>query len=406
MQPPRFTIGIEEEYLLVDGRTGDLRQASSPVVDGASDDLGEQIQPELLQSQVEVATPVCASLHEARAEIVRLRSAAADAARAEGCRLTAAAAHPTARWESQRVTEKDRYRSLADGMGQVANETLICGMHVHVGVADREDRVRVLDELRPWLPVLLALSASSPYWEGRDTGLDSFRTPIFRRWPQTGMPQPFADWAELEALVAALAAAGAITDGTNLYWDLRPSWRFDTVEVRIADVCPAVDEALAIAGLVRALVWTVLSGPGPTAGPRSRSGGRSGAGRQAGPRSRSGGRSGAGRQAGPGPVSGAARPRTEVLEAAVRRAARFGLGGDLVHPVDGSLAPAGAVVDALVDHCAAGLDSLGDADLVAAGIDRIRRDGNSATRQRRAFARRQRWADVVDALADETLAGG
>ncbi|MGH9061901.1 MAG: carboxylate-amine ligase, partial [Acidimicrobiales bacterium] len=196
--------------------------------------------------------------------------------------------------------------------------------------------------------------------------LDSFRTPTFRRWPQTGMPQPFADWAEYEDLVAALVDAGAISDGTNLYWDLRPSWRFDTVEVRIADMCTTVDEAVTLAGLTRALVWRILA---------------------------------------PDQVPAPARtPRTEVLEAAVRRAPRYGLSEQLLHPVNASLAPAGQVVDALLAHCAPGLDALGDADLVAAGIDRIRTRGNSATRQRAAYARRGRWEDVVDALADETVA--
>lgn len=360
-----WRLGVEEEYLLVDRGAGDLRQDSATVRRVVRSVFGEDIDPELLRSQVEVATPVCATIDDAAAHLLRLREQVAAAAGTVDCHLVAVGSHPTARWADQEVTDKTRYHDLERAMAQVALETVICGLHIHVGVPDPDDRIRALNAARVWLGPLLALSASSPYWEGRDTGFSSFRTPVFRRWPQTGVPHAMTDWADFAALVDALVAAGAVDDGTNLYWDLRPSVRFPTVELRVADACPRLDDGLTVAALARAVVRAALD---PACTPRSKT----------------------------------ADLRTEVLEAAVRRAARHGLNGELVSPRSGRLAPARDVVGELLEWCRPALDASGDRDRAENGVERILADGNSADRQRRAYAERESFADVVALLAGET----
>ncbi|MCU4184967.1 glutamate--cysteine ligase [Acidiferrimicrobium sp. IK] len=360
-----WRLGVEEEYLLVDRGAGDLRQDSATVRRVVRSVFGEDIDPELLRSQVEVATPVCATIEDAATHLIRLREQVGAAAGTVDCHLVAVGSHPTARWADQEVTDKTRYHDLERAMAQVALETVICGLHVHVGVPDPDDRIRALNATRGWLGPLLALSASSPYWEGRDTGFASFRTPVFRRWPQTGVPHAMTDWADFAALVDALVAAGAVDDGTNLYWDLRPSVRFPTVELRVADACPRLDDGLTVASLARAVVRAALD-PACT------------------------------------PPSKTADLRTEVLEAAVRGAARHGLNGELISPRNGRLAPAREVVGELLDWCGPALDASGDRDRAENGVDRILTDGNSADRQRRAYAERESFADVVALLAAET----
>lgn len=368
---PAWGIGVEEEHLLADARSGGLRQASAEVRAAVAARFAEDAEPELLASQVEVATGVCATLDDAGAELRRLRRRLGDAAAAEGCRLLTVGTHPTARWDDQVVTDQPRYLEIEAAMGQVARETVICGLHVHVGIPGPDDRIAALDGARPWLAPLLALSASSPFWQGADTGFASFRTPVFRRWPTTGVPPPLGDWGGFEHLAATLADAGAAEDATHIYWDLRPSVRYPTVEVRVADACPRLEDTLLVAGLARAVLRTAA---GPDHG---------------------------GVAAG-GP--GARDLPTPVWEAAVRGAARHGLTADLVHPATGRPAPAGEVLDALLAWCRPALEAAGDDQLVDAGVRRVLRGGTSAERQRAALARRGEWADVVDLVAGEALA--
>ena len=360
-------LGIEEEYLLVDEAGGDLRHDGATVQRVVRAVYGEDIDPELLSSQVEVATPVSGGLEEAAAHLERLRRQVGAAAASVGCGLVAAGSHPTARWADQEVTDKERYLDLERAMAQVAQETVICGLHVHVGVPDPDDRIRALTAVRRWLGPLLALSASSPFWEGRDTGFASFRTPIFRRWPQTGVPAEMASWAEFAGLVDALVDAGAIEDGTNLYWDLRPSVRFPTVELRVADACPRLEDTLTLAALARAAIRAAVDRDCP-------------------------------------PPAGMQAPdlRTEVLEAAVRHAARHGLGGELVSPSSGRPAPAADVVGELLDWCRPALEAGGDRERAEEGVARILAGGNSAARQRRAYSVSQSAAEVIRLLVAET----
>ena len=360
-------LGIEEEYLLFDAAGHGLRNDSETVRAVVAARSGDDVDPELLQSQVEVATAVHHDIDDAAAELRRLRHAVGAAALEAGCRLAAAGCHPSARWRDQEVTDKDRYHHLLEVGGQVASETMICGLHVHVGIPDPDDRIRAANAARRWLGPLLALSASSPFWEGRDTGFASFRTPVFRRWANTGVPGTFSDFDDFSRLVDDLVAAGSIDDGTNLYWDIRPSVRFPTVEVRVADACPRLDDTLVIAALVRAVLRSAID-PGTR----------------------------------PPAAGSAATPRVEVLEAAVRHAARVGLGETLVHPGTGRLAPAADVVAALVEWCRPALEAFDDLTLVEHGVTRILGTGGASGRLRAAYARSGDLDDVAALLVAET----
>jgi carboxylate-amine ligase len=251
-----FTVGVEEEFHVVDAKDLELCSAVRSVLGSARQRLGDQVNPELLDPQIEVETSVCSTLSEVRGELSALRTKLASAAEDAGSRVLASGTHPFSGWERQGVTPKPRYRQLADDYGQLAREQLLCGCHVHVAVHDPQAIVEVMDRARPWLAVLLALSANSPFWEGVDTGYASYRTVVFGRWPTTGTPLPLGSRQAYDSLVEDLLASGVIRDVGALYWDLRPSARYPTLEFRVADVCPTVDETVMLAGLVRSLVRT------------------------------------------------------------------------------------------------------------------------------------------------------
>ncbi|WP_288928442.1 carboxylate-amine ligase [uncultured Maritimibacter sp.] len=250
---PSFSIGIEEEYLLVDRETGDLAEAPEALMEACKADLDEQVSPEFLQCQIEIGTNVCADVGQAREDLIRLRSAVARHAADHGLAPIAAACHPFSDWKEQHHTDKDRYNDLRRDLGGVARRLLICGMHVHVGIPDQEDRIDVMNQLSYFLPHLLALSASSPFWQGEDTGLASYRLTVFDNLPRTGLPPQLWSWAEFQRSVDAIVDLGLIEDASKIWWDLRPSAKFPTIEARICDVSPKVETALTIAALVQCL---------------------------------------------------------------------------------------------------------------------------------------------------------
>ncbi|HGG06425.1 MAG TPA: carboxylate-amine ligase, partial [Aliiroseovarius sp.] len=229
---PPFSIGIEEEYLLVDRETLELAQAPEALMQACGEALEGQFSPEFLQCQVEIGTRVCANVSEARADLRRLRSTVARLAAEHGLAPIAASCHPFADWKHQHHTNKDRYNALRKDLGGVARRLLICGMHVHVGIPDRETRIDIINQLTYFLPHLLALSASSPYWQGEDTGLASYRLTIFDNLPRTGLPPQFSGWSDYERSVSALTDLGLIEDSSKIWWDLRPSAKFPTIEAR------------------------------------------------------------------------------------------------------------------------------------------------------------------------------
>ena len=253
-----FTLGVEEEFFLVDPNTRRPVPAAADVLPGARARAGgeEDVQPELLQSQIEIGTAVCHTLGEVRAELERLRGSVSEAAAAVGCAIAAMGSHPFASHEGSPVTPKPAYLRLEHDYRLVTHEQQVCGCHVHVGVADPEIAIQVVNAARPWLPVLLALSANSPFWQGRDSGYASFRSEVWKRWPTAGTPGLFGSRAEYDQLVHDLLAVEAIDDPARIYWDVRPSARYDTVEFRVSDSNLTIDDSVMIAALVRALVKT------------------------------------------------------------------------------------------------------------------------------------------------------
>lgn len=251
---PSFTIGIEEEYLLVDKQTRDI--ASDPpraLMEACEAALPGAVSPEFLRCQIEIGTPVCPTIEAARNELARLRRTIAEQADAFGLAPIAASTHPFAEWDRQPHTDKDRYNELAESMQVVVRRLLICGMHVHVAIEEEVERIDLFNQLPYFLPHLLALSTSSPFWRGRKSGLKSYRLAVFNEMPRTGMPPAFDSPGEYHRTVDVLVKAGLIEDGTKVWWDLRPSARFPTLEMRVTDVCTRLDDAIAIAALFRCL---------------------------------------------------------------------------------------------------------------------------------------------------------
>jgi carboxylate-amine ligase len=258
MADPTFTLGIEEEYLLVDRDSLDLAVASDRLIEDCLADMQGQVSPEFLQCQIEVGTKVCGTIGEARDDLRRLRACVARHAQNHGLAPIAVSCHPFADWKTQHHTDKDRYNALRRDLAGVARRMLICGMHVHVGVENDDLRVDLLAQFPYFLPHLLALSASSPFWQGQDTGLASYRLTVFDNLPRTGLPPRFESWAEYRRSVGALIDLGLIEDTSKIWWDLRPSSRFPTVESRICDVAPRLEHTLSLAALTQAtmrMLW-------------------------------------------------------------------------------------------------------------------------------------------------------
>lgn len=255
-----FTIGVEEEYLLVDPSTGELvsdPSAQVAVIDSVKSCIGAEVgfaTPEFLRAQVEVGTGVCTSIAQLRDCLRQLRTAVGEAADARGLAFIASSTHPTAVAANLKHTDAERYSTLANDLQEVARRMVICGMHVHVGVDDREHRIDMLAQLAYFLPHLLVLSTSSPFWEGRDTGLKCYRLSVFDELPRTGLPERFDSWSEYERHLASLTNAGAIEDSSKIWWDIRPHGTFPTLEMRVADVCTYLNDGVAVAALYLCLI--------------------------------------------------------------------------------------------------------------------------------------------------------
>jgi len=255
IQEPTFSIGMEEEYLLVDRDTRDLAPEPPPALLAKADAaLPGQVGPEFLRSQIEVGTRVCRSVQEARDQLVELRSTIGAISAEFGLAPIAASTHPFAHWESQHHTNKERYNVLAQDLQHVVRRLVICGMHVHVGIEDDDLRIDLLNQAPYFLPHLLALSTSSPFWQGMPTGLKSYRLSVFDELPRTGIPHNFSSFSEYERTIGLMVSAGLIEDATKIWWDLRPSARFPTLEMRITDVCPLIEDAVAIAALFQCIL--------------------------------------------------------------------------------------------------------------------------------------------------------
>jgi glutamate---cysteine ligase / carboxylate-amine ligase len=351
------TMGVEEELMLVDPDTGHLRSVSQRAV--LANEADAEVEQELFRQQIETSTPPCTTADEVLRGLRDGRRAVAGAAAAVSARA-AAMATPVLPEDDEDFTEKPRYRKIHAEYGELARGGLVCAMHVHVAIADDDEGVRVIDGIRPWLPLLLALSTNSPYWQGRDTGHASWRSQVWGRWPTAGAAEPYGDAAAYRAVAEQLVGWGAGIDPAMLYYDARLSEQYPTVEIRVADVCTDLEDATLVALLARALVETHAAG-------------------------------------GRDPSW-----RADLLRAAGWRAARFGLAADLVHPVEGRLAPPREVFDAAVQHVRPALEASGDLKIVVESFERLVARGTGATRQRRAFEVSQDLRAVVEDVARRT----
>jgi len=372
---PSYTVGIEEEYLVVERESRDLIRRPPPEMwDRLGEVLGSKVTPELLKAQIEVGTKVCSNLAEARNDLAGMRRDLSRVVDEYGAAIIASSTHPFANWAQQETTEEPRYMRIAADYQQVARQLVVCGMHVHVGVEDPHLRIDLMNQVRYMLPHLLALSASSPFWDGAPTGLLAYRLVIFQNLPRTGMPEEFASWGEYERFVEILVGAGLIEDATKLWWDIRPSARYPTLEMRISDVCTRLDDAITVAALYQCLLgylyrlrrsnrrWRVYS-PG-------------------------------------------------IIEENVWRAQRYGADGDLVDFGRGELVPMADLIEELIEMTAPDAAELDVREEVAAARD-IVANGTSAHRQLATYeeataagaSEREALSAVVDELIVDSMHG-
>ncbi|SCX56775.1 carboxylate-amine ligase [Klenkia marina] len=356
------TLGVEEEFHLVDPATGALA-ASSTVADAAVlGQAGPHVQPEISTTQLETATGVCTTLAEVRAALQETRGEAVKAAQSDGLTVLAASTHPSSAVGDLVLTDAPRYRVMVERWAGLATGQDICGTHVHVGVDDLDTAVHVMDRARPWLPLLLAMTGSSPFHQAADTGYESWRTVWWSRWPVSGPPDQLGDAAGYRDVVRQLVASGMVPDGSQLYWDLRPSTHVPTVEFRGADVCTDLDDVVLHAALCRSLVAVLARDTAP-----------------------------------------APQIRPEVLRAARWKAARAGLTGELFDPATTELVPAGTAVRSLLTVVRDDLDERGDLDEVTALTEQLLARGTSAARQRRTM---HRTGDAGAVVRDLLEVGG
>lgn len=371
---PPFTFGIEEEYFVIDRASRDLaRDLPHPVFDALRTAIGKGFSVEYMRSQIEIATPVMSSAEEAESILTSYRRTIADILRPNGLAPLAVATHPFADWREQKHNDKPRYNQIADTLQGLGRRMLVNGLHVHVGIGDENDRIRVMNGLRGCLPIILALSASSPFWQAEPTGLKSYRIAINDATPRRGIPERFDDWQAYQDEIATMVRAGMIADATHLWWDVRPSARFATVEVRIADVCPRVADSVAIAMFIRCLaraIWRNAEG-----------------------------------------FDAFARQSLALINENRWLAQRYGTSNGFIDPASGRTQPFRDVLDALFGLLRDDADAL-DAHGELAHLRDIAAKGSSADRQlsiyERAVAAGHTTANalsaVVDHLLEETLA--
>jgi carboxylate-amine ligase len=250
----QFTLGIEEEFQIVDPETRELRSHVSEILEEGKLLLGEKIKPEMIQSMIEVGTGVCANIQEAREDISKLRCIITSLARKKGLEIVAASTHPFSKWSEQEIYDGDRYKLLVDELQMVARSLLIFGVHVHVAVGDLERRIQIMNAARYFLPHVLAMTTSSPFWLGFNTGLKSYRCEVFKKFPRTDIPDHFESFQQYQSYVDLLVKMNCIQDGTKIWWDVRPHCKFPTLEFRICDIPTRVDDTIAVAALFQAIV--------------------------------------------------------------------------------------------------------------------------------------------------------
>lgn len=368
---PTLTFGIEEEFHLVDLATRDLAVAPEGLLNELKRHIGSQVSPEFLRSQIEIGTKPVSTFADARAELNRLREIVVVSARRHGLAPVASGTHPFAQPNDTETTDKERYKELDRDLAGAIRGLAACGMHVHAGIEDDDLRIDLMNQARYFLPHLLTLSTSSPFWRGLDTGLKSYRLTVLRRLPRSGLPGLFASWSEYQRTLAVLIDAGIIEDGSKIWWDLRPSARFPTLEMRICDVCPRIDDALSIAAAYLCILRMLWRRKKSNLKWRTY------------------------------PIS--------LIEENRWRAQRYGVSGALLDLSIGALVPFPELTWELCDLIAEDAHAL-DCEQEIANLKVITRDGTSADRQQRVWKRalgggldeRDALIAVVDQLIEET----
>jgi carboxylate-amine ligase len=367
MQAPSLTIGVEEEYQIIDPQSRELRSYITEILAEGQMLLREQVKPELHQSIVEIGTNVCHTPAEVRTELIRLRRTIMELSDKNGLKIAAAGTHPFSSWVTQEITPLERYLGVQQDMQDLAKQLLIFGTHVHIGIEDREFMIDAMNVIRYLLPHLLCLSTSSPFWMGRQTGLKSYRTIIFRHFPRSGIPRVFQSWADYTYLLDTLVQTHSIPDSTKIWWDVRPNGRYPTLEIRICDVCTRVDEAVCIAAILQAIVaklWKLRRDN----------------------------------------MTFRVYP-SDLIEENKWRAVRYGLDGKLIDFGKQSEAPAREMIRELIEWFIGDIaDELGSRREIEYALT-ILENGSSADRQLAVYERTQDLKAVVDSLIAESAEG-
>jgi len=364
----QFTLGIEEEFQIVHTETRELRSYVSQLLleGGSSSLLRERVRPEMHQSVVETGTGICADIKQARQEITELRGELNGLEQKHGLRIVAAGTHPFDDWKKQEITEGDRYKNIVEDLQDVARANLIFGLHVHVGIKDREVAMALANQVRYFLPHILALSTSSPFWLGRSTGLKSIRSEIFKRFPRTGIPGHFDSYQSFQSFVNLLIKTGCIDNAKKIWWDVRAHPFFDTVEVRICDMTTRIDDTVALAALIQAVMGKLYLLYKKNMGFREYS--------------------------------------RELIEENKWRAVRYGIDGKLIDFGKQAELPVRELVGELLDF----VDEAGAIFKSHDDLDRIRgiiREGTSADKQLAVYAQTKSFHAVVDHLIEQTMLG-
>ncbi len=367
IQRPSLTIGIEEEYQIIDPETRELKSYITQFLESDHSILRTlELKPELHQSMVEVGTKACQTVQETRGELVDLRRRVSEYATKQGACIAAAGTHPFSSWQTQKITPEDRYAGIVQDMQDLARQMLIFGMHVHVAIEDPEQVIDSMNVLRYFTPHILALSSSSPMWEGRNTGLKSYRSALFKRFPRTGLPTDFGSYSEYKNFIDVLVQTGSIPDASKIYWDVRPHHRYPTLEFRICDLCTNVDDAICCAALFQALVLKHYKMRVDNVTFR--------------------------------------RYPLAMVEENKWRAVRYGTSGKLIDFGRQEELPAKALLEELVEFVDDVVDELGSRKEVEHVLTILER-GTSADRQLEVLERTQDPKAVVDFLVAETLSG-
>ena len=366
MQKPSLTIGIEEEYQIVDPASGELRSYITEILQ-ESEVVLREVRPELHQSIVEIGSRVCHTPAEVRAELRRLRALVSELAGRKGLRIVAAGTHPFSSWMTQEITPLERYKGVHQDMQLLAQQLLIFGTHIHIGIEDREFLIDAMNVSRYFLPHLLCMASSSPFWMGRETGLKSYRSVVFSNFPRTGMPRPFSSWGDYQYFEDTLVRTGCVPDGSKIWWDVRPHHTYPTLEFRLLDVCTRVEEAVCMAAILQAIVaklWKMRSEN----------------------------------------TTFRVYP-ADLIEENKWRAVRYGLDGKLVDFGKQSELPARELIAELVEWFIGDVvDELGTRPEVEY-VYRILEEGSSADRQLAVYRRTGELRDVVEQLSVETMEG-